>query len=139
MLEGEQVSTLWLQCVGLFCLLWGLGCTMTMDGRKNFDPFFRKIIYGEDKNHPKPKTFKLAKNQLFPDRGLVFDFIWDKKNNGTWVNWVDMYDRNVAIPNNAKVIIFLVKIQYMVPNNNITFDTEYFILFRTPLIQTYIN
>lgn len=102
MLEGEQVSTLWLQCVFLFCVVWGFGCTMTAEGRRTFDAFFRKVIYGDDKQNPKPKSFKLAKNQLFPEKALVFDFLYDKKNNGTWVPWVETSER-INIPPNAKV------------------------------------
>lgn len=103
MLEGEQVSTVWLQCVTLFCLVWGLGCTMTADGRRAYDVFFRKTVYGEDKTNPKPKGFKLTKQQLFPERALVFDFFWDKKNNGTWISWVDAFERGVALATNIKI------------------------------------
>lgn len=103
MLEGEQVSTLWLQCITIFCLAWGLGCTMTADDRRAFDVDFRKLIYGEDKANPKPKAYKLTKQQLFPERGLVFDFYWDKKNNGTWINWVDLYGHGQTIPTNANL------------------------------------
>lgn len=76
---------------------------MTIDSRRTFDTFYRKIIYGEDKLHPKPKSFKLAKNQLFPEKGLVFDYFWEKKNNGTWTNWVDAIEKNVSISPTAKV------------------------------------
>lgn len=102
MLEGEQVSTTSLQCVLVFCIAWGVGCTMNAEGRKRFDVFYRRVINGEDKENPKPKSFKMLKNQLFPERGLVFDFFYDKKSNGTWVPWVETAERT-TIPANAKV------------------------------------
>lgn len=68
-----------------------------------FDVFFRKMLLGENKNFPKPKSFKLNKNQIFPDRALVFDFLYDKKNNGTWVTWGDTVEKVQQIPPNTKV------------------------------------
>ncbi|KAL4720994.1 hypothetical protein ACJJTC_019262 [Scirpophaga incertulas] len=67
--EEGQVSTLWLQCVLLFALLWGLCGTLQGDSRKMFDTFFRKLLDGGIAAYPKPKAFKLTKNQLFPDKG----------------------------------------------------------------------
>lgn len=44
MLANEtQVSTLFLQCNLIFCITWGLGSTMTLEDRKLFDVFFRKV------------------------------------------------------------------------------------------------
>lgn len=100
--EEQQVSTIWLQCVFLFCLLWGLGSTMTADGRREFDVFLRKLLYGENKDFPKPRAFKLAKNQIFCERGNVFEYFFDKKNNGTWIQWGDIYEKQQIAPT-AKV------------------------------------
>ena len=90
MLEGEtQVSTVWLQCVLLFSMIWGLASTLVADSRKLFDTFLRKLVLGNDDDYPKPKAFKLTKQQLFPDRGTVFDWVYDKRNNGSWISWID--------------------------------------------------
>ncbi|XP_076256705.1 dynein heavy chain 3, axonemal [Rhynchophorus ferrugineus] len=102
LIEENQVSTVWLQCVFLFSLAWGLGSTLTQESRKVFDVFFRKLLLGENKNNPKPKSFKLAKNQIFPDRFDLFDYLYDKKNNGTWISWGDTVDKTQQIPANAK-------------------------------------
>lgn len=75
---------------------------MTAEGRKTFDVFYRKILYGENKNYPKPKSFKLTKNQIFSERGTVFEWFFDKKNNGTWVSWSDIFEKQ-QIAVNAKV------------------------------------
>lgn len=106
LIEETQVSTVWLQCVCVFCLAWGLGSTLTADGRRTFDVFYRKMLYGEDKQNPKSKMFKLQKNQLYPERGTVFEWIYDKKNNGTWITWVDTVEKTQQIPANTKVIMF---------------------------------
>ncbi|XP_045771343.1 dynein axonemal heavy chain 3 isoform X1 [Maniola jurtina] len=103
LLEGEaQVSTLWLQCTFVFALLWGLCATIDGDSRKGFDTFYRKLLDGSNANHPKPKSFKLTKNQLFPDKDTVFDYVYDKRNNGSWIAWVEL-EKEVPLPSNAKV------------------------------------
>lgn len=90
MFEGEtQVSTLWLQCVLLFSIVWGMCSTLVSDSRKSFDLYFRKILNGNVNEYPRPKAFKLTKQQLFPDRGTVFDWVYDKRNNGSWISWMD--------------------------------------------------
>ncbi|XP_066246402.1 dynein axonemal heavy chain 3 [Euwallacea similis] len=110
LLKGEnQISTLWMQCVFLFCLAWGLGSTLTHEGRKLFDTFYRKILQGQNKKKPKPKSFKLSKNQIFPDRSDIFDWLYDKKNNGTWITWSDTMDKVQQIPPNAKPIDLIIQ------------------------------
>lgn len=90
MLDGEtQVSTVWLQCVLLFSMIWGMCSTLTSDSRKAFDVYLRKLSLGNVEEYPKPKAFKLTKQQLFPDKGTVYDWIYDKRNNGSWIPWMD--------------------------------------------------
>ncbi|XP_030747452.1 dynein heavy chain 3, axonemal isoform X2 [Sitophilus oryzae] len=102
LIEENQVSTVWLQCVFLFSLAWGLGSTLTQDSRKSFDVFFRKLLIGENKSYPKPKSYKLSKNQIFPDRFDLFEYLYDKKNNGSWIAWGDTVDKTQQIAPNAK-------------------------------------
>lgn len=73
------------------------------ESRVKFDTFYRKILYGENKRHPKPKLYKLQKNQLFPDRYNVFEYVYDKRNNGTWITWLETVDKLQQIPASAKV------------------------------------
>lgn len=90
MLEGEtQVSTVWLQCILLFSIVWGICSTLISDSRKHFDNFFRSLLNGSIEENPKPKVFKLTRQQLFPERGTVFDWFYDKRNNGSWISWMD--------------------------------------------------
>ncbi|KAF5289736.1 hypothetical protein FQA39_LY03653 [Lamprigera yunnana] len=101
--DEQHVSTIWLQSVFLFCVVWGLGSVLKTEGRTSFDQFFRKIIYGEDKTNPKPKLFKLQKNQLMPDRANIFQYVYDKKNNGSWITWIDAVDKIHQFPPTAKL------------------------------------
>ena len=104
----QQISTIWLQCILLFSLVWGLGSTMTNEGRRKFDTFFRELINGENKQFPKPKNFTLSQSQLFPDKASIFEWIFDKRNNGSWIPWVDFYDK-VQISAHVKPHEFLVQ------------------------------
>lgn len=100
--DEQQVSTVWLQCVFLFCLAWGFGSTLTLVGQQEFDVFYRKLLNGDNKEFVKPKTFKLSKAQLFPERAVIFEWIYDKRNNGSWISWLDTVDKVQQIPLNAK-------------------------------------
>jgi hypothetical protein len=72
--------------------------------RKMFDTFYRALLNGQNTDYPKPKVFKLARNQLFPERDLVFEWFYDKKNNGTWVPWTDIVDKTeIQLAPTAKV------------------------------------
>ncbi|XP_017878877.2 dynein heavy chain 3, axonemal [Ceratina calcarata] len=90
MLDGEtQVSTVWLQCILLFSVVWGMCSTLTSESRKIFDVYLRGLVLGNEEEYPKPKAFKLTKQQIFPDKGIVYDWIYDKRNNGQWIPWMD--------------------------------------------------
>ena len=45
----------------LFSVVWSIGATINGDSRKKFDAFFRLLISGTDKDHPKPKNIKISK------------------------------------------------------------------------------
>lgn len=87
--EETQVSTVWLQCVLLFSMVWGMCSTLTSSSRRLFDVYLRKLLLGNIDEYPKPKVFKLTKQQIFPDRGTVHEWIYDKRNNGCWISWID--------------------------------------------------
>ena len=89
-MHGEsQVSTLWLNCTLLFSVIWGLCATLVSESRKLMDAFFRKLLLGNNEDYPRPKCFKLTKAQLMPERASVFDWVYDKRNNGSWISWMD--------------------------------------------------
>lgn len=112
--SGVGIATIWLGCTTIFCLIWSLGSTIKGDSRNKFDTFFRKIISGNIDQYPKPNTFKLTKNHLFPDNGTIYDYVYDKKNNGSWCLWSERLDLK-RIPPDSKVNIIILPI-----NNNLS-------------------
>lgn len=90
--DQQPQSSTWLQYCFIFAAIWGLCQTLNQESREKFDEFYRTLLTGNDKDYPKPKGFKLNKNQLFPEKGTVFDYICDKRNN-QWVFWIDIVDR----------------------------------------------
>ncbi|XP_053593796.1 dynein axonemal heavy chain 3 [Microplitis demolitor] len=96
MLEDEtQISTIWLQCTLLFSIVWGFASTLISESKHLFDTYLRDLLLGNIEENPKPKAFKLSKQQIFPDRGSIYEWIYDKRNNGTWISWIDL---NTAVP-----------------------------------------
>ncbi|KAK0049220.1 dynein heavy chain 3 axonemal-like isoform X1 [Biomphalaria pfeifferi] len=92
-LTSQQV-TLWLQGIFLFCVVWTIGGLVVGDSKKAFDEFFRTLISGVDDNHPKPKSIKITKSNTFPERNTVYDFAFQKKSGGGWIDWMDTIDKS---------------------------------------------
>lgn len=102
-LSSQQIF-LWLQGLFLFCVIWTIGCITVGDSRRLFDEYFRTLISGTDPDHPKPKTIKITKSNAVPEKGTVFDYCFEKKGSGNWINWMDTLDKGIqSIPPNAKV------------------------------------
>lgn len=68
---SSQQITLWLQGLFLFALVWTIGGTINADSRKKFDCFYRNLLMGMNDQHPRPKSVKLTKNNLFPEKGKL--------------------------------------------------------------------
>ncbi|XP_042197106.1 dynein axonemal heavy chain 3 [Callorhinchus milii] len=101
---SSQQITLWLQGLFLFVMVWAVASTITGDSRKKFDVFYRNLILGMDDNNPRPKSVKLTKNNIFPERGSVYDYYFHKQASGQWNTWTDYISKeSEAIPTNAKV------------------------------------
>ena len=48
-------------------------------------------------------------NNSFPERGTVYDFCFEKKASGVWVEWIEKIDKaEHTFPANAKVINFVI-------------------------------
>jgi len=77
---------------------------MTGLSRVKFDVFFRTLITGNNPDFTRPKSIKFAKNNLFPERGIVFDYFFQKVG-GIWAPWEDLIGKSVTIPADAKVIL----------------------------------
>ncbi|XP_037670654.1 dynein heavy chain 3, axonemal isoform X2 [Choloepus didactylus] len=102
-LTSQQIF-LWLQGLFLFALVWTVAGTINSDSRKKFDVFFRNLIMGMDDNHPRPKSVKLTKNNIFPERGSIYDFYFLKQGGGHWDTWTEYITKEEEIiPAGAKV------------------------------------
>ncbi|XP_062444589.1 dynein axonemal heavy chain 3 [Rhea pennata] len=91
--EEESMSSqqifLWLQGLFLFALVWTVAGTIDADSRKRFDLFYRNLLMGMDDGNPRPKSVKLTKNNIFPEKGSVFDFYFYKHGSGQWNMWTN--------------------------------------------------
>uniref|UniRef100_A0A5F8GCZ7 Dynein axonemal heavy chain 3 n=1 Tax=Monodelphis domestica TaxID=13616 RepID=A0A5F8GCZ7_MONDO len=71
--DGETVTNqqifLWLQGLFLFSLVWTVAGTINGDSRKKFDVFFRNLLMSTDDTIQRPKSVKITKNNIFPERG----------------------------------------------------------------------
>ncbi|XP_074179212.1 dynein axonemal heavy chain 3 [Rhinolophus sinicus] len=102
-LTSQQVF-LWLQGLFLFALVWTVASTINTGGRRKFDLFFRNLIMGLDDNNPRPKSVRLTKNNIFPERGSIYDFYFLKQGSGHWATWTEYITKEEeTIPTNAKV------------------------------------
>lgn len=74
-LTSQQIF-LWLQGLFLFALVWTVAGTINTNSRKKFDLFFRNLIMGMDDNNPRPRSVKLTRNNIFPEKGnLLLGFL----------------------------------------------------------------
>ncbi|XP_030596674.1 dynein heavy chain 3, axonemal isoform X2 [Archocentrus centrarchus] len=94
---SSQQRTMWLQGLFLFAVVWSLGGTITGESCKKFDVFYRKLIMDMDDEYPRPKTIKLKKNNIFPERGTVYDYYFHKEGQGQWNIWTDSVSREENI------------------------------------------
>ncbi|KAH0504188.1 Dynein heavy chain 3, axonemal [Microtus ochrogaster] len=102
-LSSQQIF-LWLQGLFLFSLVWTVAGTINAESRKKFDVFFRNLIMGIDDRYPRPKSVKLTKNNIFPERGSIYDFYFLKQGGGHWNAWTEYITKEEeTIPANAKV------------------------------------
>ncbi|KAF3833726.1 hypothetical protein F7725_024930 [Dissostichus mawsoni] len=100
----SQQITMWLMGLFLFALVWTVGGTISGDSRNKFSVFYRNLIMGLDENHPKPKSIPLKKNNIFPERGSVYDFFFHKEGQGQWKTWTDSITKEEnIIPVSANV------------------------------------
>ncbi|XP_028831809.1 dynein heavy chain 3, axonemal isoform X2 [Denticeps clupeoides] len=105
--EGSMSSQhiiLWLQGLFLFAVVWTVGGTINGESRKTFDVFFRNLIMGMNDKHPRPNTVKLTKNNVFPEKGTIYDYYFNKQGPGQWNVWTDSITKEEStIPLTANI------------------------------------
>lgn len=52
--------------------------------------------------YPRPKELKIARNLLIPKRGLVYDYVYMRKQYGAWTKWDNLVE-NPSIGEKAQV------------------------------------
>ncbi|NXN32332.1 DYH3 protein, partial [Nycticryphes semicollaris] len=91
--EKESMSSqhiaLWLQGLFLFALVWTVGGIIDADSRKKFDMFYRNLLMGVNDENPRPKSVKLTRSNIFPEKGSVYDFYFYKHGSGQWNMWTE--------------------------------------------------
>uniref|UniRef100_A0A672TTU8 Dynein axonemal heavy chain 3 n=1 Tax=Strigops habroptila TaxID=2489341 RepID=A0A672TTU8_STRHB len=86
---STQQIMLWLQGLFLFALVWTIGGIIDADSRKKFDLFYRDLLMGMNDENPRPNSVKLTRNNIFPEKGSVYDFYFHKHGSGHWNMWTD--------------------------------------------------
>ncbi|XP_009876528.1 PREDICTED: dynein heavy chain 3, axonemal [Apaloderma vittatum] len=101
---SSQHITLWLQGLFLFALVWTIGGIIDADSRKKFDLFYRNLLMGMNDEHPCPKSVKLTRSNIFPEKGSVYDYCFYKHGSGQWNMWMEYITKEEqVIPPGAKV------------------------------------
>uniref|UniRef100_A0A8C5C8I2 Dynein axonemal heavy chain 7 n=1 Tax=Gadus morhua TaxID=8049 RepID=A0A8C5C8I2_GADMO len=96
-LNPSQQTTMWLQGLFLFAVVWSVGGTINGDSRKRFDVYYRLLITGAESEHPPPKNIQLSKSNLFPERGSVYDYYFHKQGPGHWSLWTDSVSKEDSV------------------------------------------
>ncbi|XP_071671247.1 dynein axonemal heavy chain 3 isoform X2 [Patagioenas fasciata] len=99
--EKESMSSqqifLWLQGLFLFALVWTIGGIIDADSRKKFDLFYRDLLAGTINENPRPKSVKLTRNNIFPEKGSVYDFYFHKHGSGQWNMWMEFITKEEQV------------------------------------------
>lgn len=85
---------------------------------------WRSLIGGTDPENPKPKSIKITKSNSIPERGTIYDFLFEKKASGVWSEWMDLVNRDrVEISATAKVgsVLCLASLTYYLFNLTLVF------------------
>ncbi|XP_065540385.1 dynein axonemal heavy chain 3 [Lathamus discolor] len=102
-MSAQQIM-LWLQGLFLFALVWTIGGIIDADSRKKFDVFYRNLLMGMNDENPRPNSVKITRNNIFPEKGSVYDFYFHKHGSGHWNMWTDYITKEEqVIPPGVKV------------------------------------
>ncbi|XP_052828077.1 dynein axonemal heavy chain 3 [Octopus bimaculoides] len=78
----------------LFALVWSLSATLTSDSSLKFQEFFHKLCETESIN-ARPKEMKFSRSLLIPKKGSIYDYIYMKKQYGSWRTWESLVDPTI--------------------------------------------
>ncbi|KAL2642110.1 hypothetical protein R1flu_009697 [Riccia fluitans] len=88
---------MWVQCLFMMSVVWSIGATVDMEGRKKFDTFFRKLLAKEDDIQSDLSAGLVIKKSDFsiylpyPAGKTVYDFCFLKVEL-SWKEWITTID-----------------------------------------------
>ncbi|XP_061590831.1 dynein axonemal heavy chain 12 [Cololabis saira] len=99
--EGKNVRT-WIMAAFAFSLVWSVGGSCDTDSREKFSEFFRVILSGETSEHPTPEAVGKWECPM-DEKGLVYDYFYEFKGRGKWINWNEAIKNVILGDKNTKV------------------------------------
>ncbi|XP_038668758.1 dynein heavy chain 12, axonemal [Scyliorhinus canicula] len=91
----------WIMAAFCFALIWSIGASCDIEGRKIFDAFMREFMSIKS---TLPLPASVAKWECpFEDKGLVYDYMYEFKGRGRWVHWnetiktISLGDKNTKV------------------------------------------
>ena len=95
----EKALATFVETCFTFALVWSIGISVDIEGRAKFDAFYRDLLAGKVEASPPPPKRKIQNS--FPERGMVYDYVWDLEM-GKWQAWKDRIDAKPVIDKEAK-------------------------------------
>ncbi|XP_064633532.1 dynein axonemal heavy chain 3-like isoform X2 [Lineus longissimus] len=89
-------------CHFFFSIVWSIGGTLEGLSRVKFDEFLRNVLDSESGKVQRPKDLKIARNLLIPKKGSIYDYVYIRKNFGSWCTWSSLVEK-LEISSGAKV------------------------------------
>ena len=95
-------------CYFFFTIVWSIGGVLNKSSREKFDVYFRELLErnSEKEKDSRPKDLSFPRTLLIPKRDTIYDFIYLRKQYGSWNTWSSLLEPQI-IPPNAKVFILL--------------------------------
>ena len=90
-----------------FTIVWSIGGVLNKASREKFDVYFRELLErnSDKEKDSKPKDLSFPRTLLIPKRDTIYDFIYLRKQYGSWNTWSSLLEPQ-TIPPNAKVTFF---------------------------------
>lgn len=83
----------YLQGSFVYASIWGFGGTLDSNSRPVFDHYFKQLWKGEIPGLEPPETLSPLEI-LIPSDGLLYDYAYSCKSNGSWKNLLDVSRSN---------------------------------------------
>ncbi|XP_040909250.1 dynein heavy chain 12, axonemal [Toxotes jaculatrix] len=99
---GDKNIRTWIMAAFAFSLVWSVGGSCDADSREKFSEFFRVTVSGKTEQHPIPATVGKWECPM-DEKGLVYDYFYEFKGKGSWVQWndaiknVNLGDKNTKV------------------------------------------